>query len=133
MGKSALLLRFTEDSYADDYTTIESTSPPDSCALTARSASSKFGTRPGKSASTITANYYRGAQGILLVYDLTSRESADHARAWADKARRVAGDDVSILLVANKLDRADAERTVEPAEGKLLASELGGSGQGVSL
>ena len=82
--------------------------------------------------STITANYYRGAAGILLVYDITNRESYEHAREWAERARRVAGDDVSMLLVGNKLDLADGERDVGVAEGKLLADELSEGGASVA-
>ena len=97
VGKSALLLRFTEDSYADDYTsTIGVDFSTRLVRIDGKVCKLEIWDTAGQERfSTITANYYRGAQGILLVYDLTSRESYDHARAWADKARRVAGDDVA--------------------------------------
>jgi GTPase SAR1 family protein len=69
--------------------------------------------------STITANYYRGAQGALLVYDigralfvaianasfsLGRRESFDRVRAWYDRAKQLGGQDIEPVLIGNKSD-----------------------------
>jgi GTPase SAR1 family protein len=40
--------------------------------------------------STITANYYRGAQGALLVYDITLKQSFDNVQNWFDRVRAFA-------------------------------------------
>lgn len=53
---------------------------------------------------TITSSYYRGAQGIIVVYDVTDRDSFDHVRQWMQEIERYAGENVSRLLVGNKND-----------------------------
>jgi Ras-related protein Rab-1A len=51
---------------------------------------------------TITAAYYRGADGIIMVYDVTNRESFEHIRNWVKEVDRFA-DDHCKLLVGNKV------------------------------
>lgn len=62
--------------------------------------------------STITANYYRGAQGALLVYDIGLRDSFVHAKSWFERAKQLGGEDIEAVLVGNKNDLSDAERQV---------------------
>lgn len=73
--------------------------------------------------STITANYYRGAQGALLVYDVSSRASFDHVKVWYDRAKMLGGSDLECVLIANKIDLLSREVSFE--EGSQLAQELG--------
>jgi GTPase SAR1 family protein len=54
--------------------------------------------------STITANYYRGAQGVMLVYDVSSRESFEHVRKWFERAKQLGGEELIAILVGNKCD-----------------------------
>uniref|UniRef100_A0A7S0Q8P1 Uncharacterized protein n=1 Tax=Coccolithus braarudii TaxID=221442 RepID=A0A7S0Q8P1_9EUKA len=53
---------------------------------------------------SVTRSYYRNAAGCLLVFDITSRESFEHAGNWLRDARTLASPDTSIVLVGNKLD-----------------------------
>ena len=62
--------------------------------------------------STITANYYRGAQGALLVYDITQRASFDRVKHWFDRAKQLGGADIEAVLVGNKIDLGDNQRQV---------------------
>jgi len=75
--------------------------------------------------STITANYYRGAQGAMLVYDVGRLDSFTHVKAWYDRARQLGGQDLECVLVGNKSDLADSDRQVSFAQGEALAAELG--------
>ena len=98
VGKSALLLRFTDDAYRSDYT---STIGIDFSTRLVRVGGKVikleiWDTAGQERFSTITANYYRGAQGVLLVYDLTSFESFASARKWADKVRGAS--DCTVIL-----------------------------------
>ena len=41
---------------------------------------------------TITSAYYRGADGIIMVYDVTSSESFDHVSDWLTEVNRYANE-----------------------------------------
>ncbi len=71
---------------------------------------------------TITHNYYRGAQGILLVYDVTNRESFNNIRKWINDIESYADPQVKIILIGNKSDHK--HRSVSQEEGQELAQDL---------
>ncbi len=75
--------------------------------------------------STITANYYRGAQGALLVYDVTEHTSFERVQAWYERARQLGGEDIEMVLVGNKTDLPLQDRQISTEEGETLAKELG--------
>lgn len=53
---------------------------------------------------SITRSYYRGSIGVILVYDLTSRESFTSISKWLEETRTYSNDKVTAMLVANKTD-----------------------------
>lgn len=72
---------------------------------------------------TITTSYFRGCQGILLVYDITVKKTFDNVSNWMDQIIQVNdGQHVCKILIGNKCDMV-AERKVTEAEGKKLAEE----------
>ena len=73
---------------------------------------------------TLTESYYRNSQGVILVYDVTNRESFEKIRSWASQIDKYGDLSLCKLLVGNKIDKAN-ERTVTPDEGKRLAKSLG--------
>jgi Ras-related protein Rab-1A len=73
---------------------------------------------------TITSAYYRGADGIIMVYDVTSSESFDHVNDWLKEVNRYAAEGTVKLLVGNKSDRA-ADKVVTAEDAKAFADELG--------
>lgn len=72
---------------------------------------------------TITKAYYRGAMGVMLVYDVTKRDSYDSVSAWMSKICRHATDGTQKLLMGNKCDM-EAERVVTLEEGEELATKF---------
>ncbi|KAJ0714445.1 putative small monomeric GTPase [Helianthus annuus] len=75
---------------------------------------------------TLTSSYYRGAQGIILVYDVTRRETFTNlSEIWAKEVDLYStNQDCVKMLVGNKVDK-DSERFVSREEGAALAKELG--------
>lgn len=73
---------------------------------------------------TITSAYYRGADGIIMVYDVTCQESFEHVNDWLKEVNRYASEGTCKLLVGNKSDRT-ADRLVTAEQAKEFADELG--------
>ena len=72
---------------------------------------------------SLSAAYYRGAMGILLVYDVADEGSFTNIRNWMKNIEQHASDSVVKVLVGNKSDLDDAKRAVPYARGKALADE----------
>ncbi|KAH0931933.1 hypothetical protein HID58_009050 [Brassica napus] len=74
---------------------------------------------------TITTAYYRGAMGILLVYDVTDESSFNNIRNWIRNIEQHASDKVNKILVGNKADMDESKRAVPTSKGQALADEYG--------
>jgi Ras-related protein Rab-1A len=72
---------------------------------------------------TITSTYYRGAHGIIVVYDITEKESFDSIPNWLKEIERNASENVHKLLVGNKND-LDDKRKVSFSEAKKWADSM---------
>ncbi|CAL8272491.1 unnamed protein product [Merluccius merluccius] len=73
---------------------------------------------------TITTQYYRRAQGIVLVYDITNEPSFQHITSWASDVDEKAPDHIQRILVGNKSDE-EAGRRISEDKGKELAAFYG--------
>ncbi|XP_032394632.1 ras-related protein Rab-37 isoform X1 [Etheostoma spectabile] len=73
---------------------------------------------------SVTHAYYRDAQALLLLYDITSKLSFDNIRAWLTEIHEYAQNDVVIMLLGNKADMV-ADRVVKKEDGEKLAKEYG--------
>ncbi|PWA30002.1 hypothetical protein CCH79_00009620 [Gambusia affinis] len=73
---------------------------------------------------TITTAYYRGAMGIMLVYDITNEKSFDNIKNWIRNIEEHASSDVEKMVLGNKCDIND-KRQVSKDRGEKLALEFG--------
>ncbi|XP_034385718.1 ras-related protein Rab-8B-like [Cyclopterus lumpus] len=73
---------------------------------------------------TITTAYYRGAMGIMLVYDITNEKSFDNIRKWIRNIEEHASSDVERMILGNKSDMND-RRQVSKERGEKLAIDYG--------
>ncbi|XP_029937801.1 ras-related protein Rab-15-like [Myripristis murdjan] len=73
---------------------------------------------------TITKQYYRRAQGIILVYDVTNEPSFQHIVKWASDVDEYAADKVQRILVGNKSDEVK-DRQVTKEQGSKVAQTFG--------
>jgi small GTP-binding protein len=69
----------------------------------------------------IQASYYKGANGILVVYDITNRESFEHVNSWLIEIEKNGNKNVYKFLIGNKNDLED-QRVVTKEEGEEFAS-----------
>lgn len=78
---------------------------------------------------TLSNSYYRGAHAVLLVYDVTNRESFNSLGRWIDEAENNAVDGCVFWIVGTKCDLGSKEkRMVSEEEGRRLAEEWGDRG-----
>ncbi|XP_049628438.1 EF-hand calcium-binding domain-containing protein 4B [Suncus etruscus] len=70
----------------------------------------------------ITQQFFRKADGVIVMYDLTSRQSFLSVRQWLSTVEEAAGDHLPVLLLANKTD-IEKEREVPHGLGEQLAKE----------
>ncbi|XP_014385119.1 PREDICTED: ras-related protein Rab-44 isoform X2 [Myotis brandtii] len=73
---------------------------------------------------SMTRQLLRKADGVVLMYDVTSQESFAHVRYWLDCLQDAGCVGVVVLLLGNKMD-CDEERQVSTEAGQQLAQELG--------
>ena len=69
----------------------------------------------------INQSYYKGANGILVVYDITNKESFEGLTSWLIEIEKNSSKDVYKLLIGNKND-LENERKISYNEGKEFAS-----------
>lgn len=54
---------------------------------------------------TIPSQYFKGVQGIILVYDITDNQTLDKIGDWLEKVEENRGyDELAMMLVGNKID-----------------------------
>ncbi|KAJ1963785.1 hypothetical protein GGI12_001846 [Dipsacomyces acuminosporus] len=121
VGKSSILVRFIDDHFL----------PPDKVSATigvdfrakmydldgSRYKLTIWDTAGQERFRTLTSSYYRGAQGVILVYDVCSRASFEHLDEWFDELSTYCSkDDVVKMIIGNKIDK-EAERQVTRKEG----------------
>ncbi|XP_059190254.1 EF-hand calcium-binding domain-containing protein 4A isoform X2 [Centropristis striata] len=71
---------------------------------------------------SITEQYYRKADGILAMYDMTQSSSFTAVRGWMDSVKEKMCEGAVLMLLANKLDLADSHsREVTTDAGQKLA------------
>ena len=72
----------------------------------------------------ITNTYYRHAIGVMLVYDISNKESFENLERWLVELRDHADEKIEVVLVGNKSD-LESQRQVSTAEGQKLADDEG--------
>lgn len=73
---------------------------------------------------TITSSYYRGAHGVIVVYDVNDRKSFKNVEKWIKDIECYGSENISKVLVGNKSD-VEVKKAVTYDEGKELADQLG--------
>ena len=70
---------------------------------------------------SITSAYYKGSKGVLIVYDITSKNSFDKIEKWLSEVKEKAGNDIKFIIIGNKVDLSEKrEVTLKEATEKAM-------------
>ena len=119
VGKSSILLRFTDDSFEEQMaSTIGVDFRVKTVTLGGKTVKLTIWDTAGQERfRTLTSSYYRGCHGVILVYDVNERESFTHLQQWLEELELYSTTQHFVkLLVGNKIDVKDRQVTVEEAE-----------------
>lgn len=115
VGKSSILLQFTDGYFNDNLQStigvdfkvkVMDAAGPDG--RPKRVKVTIWDTAGQERFRTLTSSYYRGAQGIILVYDVARKETFDSLNMWLQEVEQFSmggGKEVVKLLVGNKVDQ----------------------------
>lgn len=112
VGKSSLLIAYTDDTFSDD---VGATIGVDfktkkikidgnliNLAIWDTAGSERF--------RALTPNFYRGAHGVIFVYDVTARKTFEKLNSWLDEVNAYADKpNIVKMLVGNKIDKDNRE------------------------
>ena len=126
VGKSNILLRFSDNTFHETFLpTIGVDFKIKNLSINNKTVKLNIWDTAGQERfKTITANYYKGSHGFLVVYDITDKEGFNNVINWINEAKKYAGPNIAKILVGNKCDLND-ERKVSTQEGKDLAEREG--------
>jgi Ras-related protein Rab-1A len=126
VGKSSICTRYTKGVYNDMFlTTIGVDFECHTIVLDDKIIKLQIWDTAGQERfRTITSSYYRGAHGIIVVYDVTDFESFNNVKSWLHEIDRYACENVNKLLVGNKCD-LESSRKVTTEQAKEFADSLG--------
>ena len=125
VGKTCFLLRYTDDTFIElhmatiglDYrlkTIVLDNQKIVKVQLWDTAGQDKF--------RAITRNYYKGARGIILMYDITNIKSYDNIKKWINEIKDEISNEVTIILIGNKIDN-EKERKISKEQGEQLAKD----------
>eukprot|EP01052_Picozoa_sp_SAG31_P008116 SAG31_NODE_402_length_16197_cov_5.262425_4_plen_327_part_00 len=132
-GKTSLLLRFTDDLFEErTVSTVGVDFRVKRITLQWRRVRLQIWDTNGQERfRSITRSYYRGAQGVVLVFDAGDRRSFENVMRWVQDIKQHATErEVMVMLVANKVDIPAERRVITPEMGAQLAAEIGSDGVG---
>ena len=126
VGKTCFLMRFTENTFQEihmstiglDYRFKKMTVDD------GKEATVQIWDTAGQDRfRAITKNYYKGAHGIILIYDVTNQKTFENVRNWVTQIRENASEKAIIYIVGNKIDDKQ-NKVVTKEDGEKMAKEF---------
>ena len=126
VGKSSLFLRFVDDIWNDTFVpTIGVDFKIKTFDIDEKKIKMQIWDTAGQERfKNIIASYYRGAHGILLIYDVTDKDSFKNLSNWIIEIEKNSSKQVLKVLIGNKTDLED-KRVVTYNQGKEFADTYG--------
>jgi Ras-related protein Rab-2A len=125
VGKSCFLLQFLEGDFKEDHNvTIGVEYGAKTIQALGKTIKLQIWDTAGQeSFRAITRSFYRNANAVILMYDLTRQETFDSLEDWLREIRLNSDQDIVVFLVANMLDLADEEREIDTKAGEKFFQE----------
>lgn len=126
VGKTCILFRFSDDAFNNTFiSTIGIDFKIKTISLRGKKIKLQIWDTAGQERfHTITTSYYRGAMGIMLVYDITNAKSFDNIAKWLRNIQEHANEDVEKMILGNKCDMDD-KRVISKEKGESISRENG--------
>ena len=126
VGKSSLLLRYVDSVWNDAFVpTIGVDFKVKTLNINDKKIKMQIWDTAGQERfRTVVATYFRGAHGILLLYDVTNKDSFKNLENWLIEIEKNAQEKVLKILIGNKCDLTD-DREITTEEGKAFALRNG--------
>ena len=129
VGKTSIILRFTKNQFNDKYvSTIGIDFKSKTLEIDKNSVKiTVFDTAGQEKYKGIVKSFYNKANGILLTFDLSNKESFSRLDYWVEELKEhIASNELYILLVGNKKDKKEREVTFEEAQQYAENNNFGG-------
>ena len=127
VGKSCILLRFADDTFTDNYYSTIGVDFRFKCVdIGERKCKLQIWDTAGQERfKTVTSAYYRGADGIIIVFDQTDQESFNNIQNWIDDISKYSTEEPAKLIIANKDDIANEKKIVKSEDISELEKKTG--------
>ena len=125
VGKTSLIKRYTKDQFGGVYlTTVGMDFQDKIIEIEDKKIRLQVWDTAGQERfRNVTKSYFQSSHGLLVVYDITDRESFEKLNFWVDNIKNNAPENAKFILVGNKCDLAN-ERKVSYEEGENYAKNL---------
>ena len=120
VGKTSFILKYTEDTFTTNTSTTIGIDYKDKYEILKNNQKVKiaiYDTNGQERFKSLSLNYLKKADGILLFYDITDKESFDSIKEWMQSIYEIKDNNFPIVLIGNKIDLKD-ERIVTKEEGE---------------
>ena len=126
VGKSSLLLRFVDSLWNDAFVpTIGVDFKVKTLEINNKKVKMQIWDTAGQERfRTVVSTYFKGAHGILLLYDVTNKDSFKNLENWLIEIEKNSSDKVLKILLGNKCDLSD-DREIQTEEGQAFAIRNG--------
>lgn len=126
VGKTSLRRRFTDDTFKPEFmATVGFDYSTKTIQLEGETVRFQLWDTAGQERyRSITSAYFRGAEGFLLIYDVTNLASFKAVHFWSDQIKQFTWNECKVILVANKMDADISEHQVSVEDGISLADQL---------
>lgn len=126
VGKSSILVSYVDDSYADNYvSTIGIDLKVKMKSINGKKVKLQLWDTAGQERfRSVISSYFRCSKGIIMVYDISSRQSFNDLRLWHDTIKKYCSDkSYKVIVAGNKADIKN-KRIVSKQEGQKFADEI---------